>query len=487
MSLKVSRFLRFIGICSVYLIIHRIGSLGNYHTYVAFLELLIYTRNGYNLGYNFGYNSRFEVGSRSMAKDDKGEKKFSAKYIRALRCPDTMRQQYVPVSPDVHLYVSVNNGGTKAFCFRAKVNRAWRTLFLGCKFDDSLPDALSRSAMLEAKSRAAELTARKNRGENVFDTAKFVTSEPSLQDLFDYYSTEHLEKTGRRVKDNLNNFNRWFVKRNLHKKKANDYSHDDASRLHKQMGDTPGSANRAMQLGRAMYNFGIKTRFLTRVDNPFAALSMFPERERDRVLSDDEAGRLISAISEAPYSHCQERTLADMIMLWLLTGVRKTVVLKMKWSEIDEQIWLWTIPAANMKGRKSQEILLGPAEIQILTTRKEMLTEESDFFSDFVFPSERSASGHIEDPGNAWESLRERLGLNDLWIHDLRRSLASAMANTGANVAVVKQALAHTDERTTMKAYIRTNRQVQLDARRKAQQAWFDAASTNKGAAELGE
>ncbi len=422
-----------------------------------------------------------------MTKDDKVEKKFSAKYIRALRCPDSMRQQYVPLSSDIHLYVSVNQGGTKAFCFRAKVNGAWRTLFLDCKFDDSLPDALVKTAMLEAKSRAAELTARRNRGENVFETAKVIATEPSLEDLFSYYKSEHLEKSGRRVKDNQNNFNRWFVKRNLHKKMANLYSHDDASRLHKQMEKTPGSANRAMQLGRAMFNFGVKTRFLTRTDNPFAAISLYPENERDRVLSDDEAGKLILAISDAPYSHCQERTLADMIMLWLLTGVRKTVVLRMRWSEVDEQVWLWKIPAENMKGRKSQEILLGPAEIEILTTRKAMLMEESDTFSDFVFPSEKSASGHIEDPGNAWESLRERLGLGDLWIHDLRRSLASAMANTGANVAVVKQALAHTDERTTMRAYIRTNRQVQLDARRKAQEAWFNAANANKTAYESEE
>ncbi|MBX3152719.1 tyrosine-type recombinase/integrase [Candidatus Obscuribacterales bacterium] len=422
-----------------------------------------------------------------MTKDGKGEKKFSAKHIRALQCPPGMRQQYVLVSPDIHLYVSVGNGGTKAFCFRAKVNQAWRTLFLDCKFDDSLPDALVKTAMLEAKSRAAELTARRNRGENVFDAAKVTSTEPTLQDLFTYYQTEHLEKTGRRVKDNLDNFNRWFVKRNLQKRKANDYSHDDASRLHKQMEKTPGSANRAVQLGRAMFNFGIKTRFLKRTDNPFAAVSLYPERERDRVLSDEEAGKLISAISEAPYSHCQERSLADMIMLWLLTGVRKTVVLKMRWSEIDEQIWLWTIPAANMKGRKSQEILLGPAEIEILTARKAMLLEESENFSDFVFPSEKSASGHIEDPGNAWESLRERLDLGDLWIHDLRRSLASAMANTGANVAVVKQALAHTDERTTMKAYIRTTRQVQLDARKKAQEAWFNAANSASAPAQKSE
>ncbi len=410
-----------------------------------------------------------------MKKIDDPIKKFTAKYLRTLTCPAHMKQCYVTVLPDVHLYVSVGRGGTKAFCFRCKQDGNWRTLDLNCKFDESLPDVLARSAMLEAQSRAAELTARRNRGENVFEQARTVNTTPTLQDLFEHYKTNHLEKTGKRTQENANNFNRWFSRRNLNKKKVVEFSHDDASRLHKQMEKTPGSANRAVQLGRALFNFGIKTRFISRSDNPFSGVSLYPENQRDRVLSDEEAGRLIQAISDAPRNHCQERTLADLIMLWLLTGVRKTVMLSMEWSEITEENWLWKIPASKMKGRKMQEILLGPAEIEILAKRKQLLIDDGRF-SKYVFPSDKSASGHIEDPGNAWESLRERLGLEDLWIHDLRRSLASAMANTGASVAIVKQTLAHTDERTTMKAYIRTNRQAQLDARQKAQQGWFEAS-----------
>lgn len=226
-----------------------------------------------------------------------------------------------------------------------------------------------------------------------------------------------------------------------------------------------------------MFNHGMKTRFIVRADNPFSGVSLYPENQRDRVLSDEEAGRLIKAISDTPTKHCQERTLADLILLWMLTGVRKTVMLSMEWSEISEDGFVWKIPATKMKGRKMQEILLGAAEIAILTQRKQLLADAGKL-TNYVFPSDKSASGHIEDPGNAWESLRESLGLEDLWIHDLRRSLASAMANTGASVAIVKQALAHTDERTTMRAYIRTNRQVQLDARQKAQQAWFAAAKS---------
>lgn len=79
------------------------------------------------------------------------------------------------------------------------------------------------------------------------------------------------------------------------------------------------------------------------------------------------------------------------------------------------------------------------------------------------------------DPGNAWETLREKLEMGDLWLHDLRRSLASSMANTGADVSIARAALNHTDTRTTLKAYIRTSQQVQLQAKQRAQEAWFEA------------
>ncbi|HEY9793971.1 MAG TPA: tyrosine-type recombinase/integrase [Candidatus Obscuribacterales bacterium] len=415
-----------------------------------------------------------------MAESEKTGKKFTAKHIRALTCPDHLKQRYISVLPDVHLYVSVGRGGKKAFCFRIPVERSWRGLDLNCKFEDTLPDALLRDIMLEAQSRAAELTARLNRGENVFDQQR-KGSSPSLQELFDHYMEQHLEKRGKRVLDNENNFKRWFAKKNLAKKKANDFSHEDAAKLHTQMEKTPGSANRAVQLGRAMFNFGIKTRFISRTDNPFAGVSLYRENERDRVLSDEEAAKLLTALESIPAIHSRERTLRDFILLSLMTGARKSNVMTMRWDELDLEEGTWTIPAAKTKTRRAQIIPLGAIEKGVLTAREQLHKDSKEIDDDcpWVFPG-KGASGHMVDPGNAWESLRDQLGMNDLWIHDLRRSLASSMANTGADVSIVRAALNHTDTRTTLKAYIRTNQQVQLQARQKAQDAWLEAMQRQK-------
>lgn len=412
-----------------------------------------------------------------MTESEKTSKKFTAKQIRAFECPAHLKQHYFFVLPDVHLYVSVGRGGKKAFCFRIYESRErrWRTLDLNCKFEDKLPDALLRDVMLEAQSRAAELTARLNRGENVFDQPRKEASA-TLQELFDHYKENHLEKRGKRVLDNENNFKRWFEKKNLAKKRADEFSHEDAARLHTQMEKTPGSANRAVQLGRAMFNFGIKTHFISRTDNPFAGVSLYRENERDRVLSDEEAAKLLTALESIPAVHSRDRTLRDFILLSLLTGARKSNVMTMRWDELDLKSGTWSIPAEKTKTQRAQIIPLGAIEIGALTERAQLLedSEDVDGGSPWVFPG-KGASGHMIDPGNAWESLREKLGMSDLWIHDLRRSLASSMANTGADVSVVRAALNHTDTRTTLKAYIRTSQQVQLEARQKAQEAWFGA------------
>ncbi len=417
-------------------------------------------------------------------ESEKSGKKFTAKQIRALVCPDHLKQRYFSVLPDVHLYVSVGRGGKKAFCFRFPIERTWRVLDLNCKFEDTLPDALLRDIMLEAQSRAADLTARVNRGENVFEKQR-KESSPTLQELFDHYKEHHLEKRGKRVLDNENNFKRWFAKKNLAKKKANEFSHGDAGRLHSSMEETPGSANRAVQLGRAMFNFGIKTHFISRKDNPFAGVSLYRENERDRVLSDKEAAKLLTELEAIPAIHSRERTLRDFILLSLLTGARKSNVMTMRWDEVDLKGGTWSIPAEKTKTQRAQLIPLGEMEKKVLKEREQLLEDSGVIERDcpWVFPG-KGAAGHMVDPGNAWETLREKLGMSDLWIHDLRRSLASSMANTGADVSIVRAALNHTDTRTTLKAYIRTSQQVQLEARQKAQEAWFEAMKHQAEGAE---
>lgn len=125
----------------------------------------------------------------------------------------------------------------------------------------------------------------------------------------------------------------------------------------------------------------------------------------------------------------------DFILLSLLAGARKSNVMTMRW---DVKDGAWSIPAEKTKKRRAQIIPLGPIELEVLKGREQLLEDTGEIDDDcpWVFPG-KGASGNKVDPGNAWETLCEKLKMGNLWLHDLRRSLASSMANTGVRLSVL--------------------------------------------------
>ncbi len=57
-----------------------------------------------------------------------------------------------------------------------------------------------------------------------------------------------------------------------------------------------------------------------------------------------------------------------IVRLLILTGQRRNEVAAMRWSEIDVQAALWTIPAERMKNKRAHEVPLSGAALDILAT-----------------------------------------------------------------------------------------------------------------------
>jgi integrase len=83
----------------------------------------------------------------------------------------------------------------------------------------------------------------------------------------------------------------------------------------------------------------------------------------------------------------------------------------------------------------------------------------------FVFPS-HGKQGHLTDLSRAWARLCERAKLADLRIHDLRRTLGSWLAVSGASLTLIGKVLNHSQVSTTQ-IYARLN----LDSVREALEA----------------
>jgi integrase len=55
----------------------------------------------------------------------------------------------------------------------------------------------------------------------------------------------------------------------------------------------------------------------------------------------------------------------------------------------------------------------------------------------------------LTEPKKGWQRILDRAGIGDLRIHDLRRTLGSWQAKTGASLAIIGKSLNHKNQNTT--------------------------------------
>lgn len=87
-----------------------------------------------------------------------------------------------------------------------------------------------------------------------------------------------------------------------------------------------------------------------------------------------------------------------------------------------------------------QTVTLSAESVEILHARK------SD--GEFVFPG-IGKHGHLVEPKKGWLRILARAGISDLRVHDLRRTLGSWQAKTGASLVIIGKSLNHKNVQTT--------------------------------------
>jgi integrase len=96
----------------------------------------------------------------------------------------------------------------------------------------------------------------------------------------------------------------------------------------------------------------------------------------------------------------------------------------------------------------------------------------------FVF-SGSGRTGHLVEPKKGWKRLLARAGLKDLRIHDLRRTMGSWQAKTGASLAIIGKSLNHKNQSTTA-IYARLDIDPACVRMEKATAAMLEAARQEK-------
>ena len=397
-----------------------------------------------------------EQGRRRPAK-----RKLTAAYCRKLAAPAKGRTTvYDTVQPRLALVVT--SKGAKAFYLVAKVHGRARRVRL-CDGTTPVEDA----RRLAAREYAALLDG-KDSVELRRQRRAMVTT---LGDLWTFYRDQR-DRTARTIAAEASLWSLAF--KSWDRRQLDTITPEQVAARHAKLGKDRGrtSANRSIQLLRRLFRFA-KRRRLYRGDNPAEGIELFPERPRERFVTPAELPKLLTAIDAAgePWT--------DYFRLLLLTGARRSAVASMKWADVDLDRGTWSIPAADSKNKSSVTVPLVDEAVKRLARR----CAEAAPAAIYVFPSATAQSGHIQHLHRPWHDIRTAAGLEDVTIHDLRRTCGSYLAAAGVSLPTIGRALGHKSQNSTA-IYARLD----VDAVRKelahVAEAISTASTTNNSADE---
>jgi integrase len=150
---------------------------------------------------------------------------------------------------------------------------------------------------------------------------------------------------------------------------------------------------------------------------------------RDRVLTDSELAAIWNA--------CEGDDHGRIIRLLALTGARRQEIAGMRWSEIDLPAGTWTLPKERAKNGRALTLPLPPLALEIINTVPQIVGRDQLFGA-------RAQAGFTQ-----WDLHKRRLngrlgGKVKAWRpHDLRRTVATRMADLGVQPHVIEAVLNH--------------------------------------------
>ncbi len=202
-------------------------------------------------------------------------------------------------------------------------------------------------------------------------------------------------------------------------------------------GLAPASCNRYLAVFKTICALAEDRGFLEKRQSPCARIPSFKIHIlRERYLSRHEARLLMDALEKS------RRIEALALRLLLLTGARKSEILKARWENVDLEQRTLRVPLS--KSGKPRYIVLSQAAIGVIKSIPRIPGNP------WLFPGQ-SPNKPVSDIFLYWSKVRRELGMSDVRIHDLRHTFASFLVNAGHSLYEVQQMLGHGDPRTTMR------------------------------------
>ena len=255
----------------------------------------------------------------------------------------------------------------------------------------------------QARQRAALILARIRAGEEPLPLplAARANGGPTVTDLAERYLEEHVEvrlkpKTRQNVRGALRN----HILPALGRIPVAAVERRHVIDLQQSMSAYPVAANRALKILSHMYRLGEGWGLAPEGCNPCRSIEKFPERSRERFLTDAEFARLGQVLNEADAGGRGSALAVAAIRLLMLTGCRRSEVLTLRWTDVDLEAGELRLGDAKTGPRAVQ---LPPTAVRLLET----LPRQAD--SPWVFPG-KDKDGRYSADGlkHVWRTVRSR-------------------------------------------------------------------------------
>lgn len=336
------------------------------------------------------------------------------------------------------LLLRVSPSGTKTFVLRYSIDRKVHRLTLG-KYGTGAEQLTLAAARIKAAGIGERIDAGQDPIAQEHERQALDAKAPTVDNL----AAEYIEKWAKPRKRSWSEDQRILKKDILpgwRTRKAESITRKDVVNLLDSIASrgAPIAANRTLAVIRKMFNFAV-SRSLVNQSPCVGVQAPAKEREKDRVLSDEEIIQFWRGLERAGMASATKLALRFM----LVTGQRLGEVCHLTSEQIDGQ-W-WTIPAEIAKNGRAHRVPLSPLAMMILNEANNLGMDQ------YFFPSPRltrHGSDRPMTPTALSHALRKNLAelqMGAFTPHDLRRTAATHIGMLGHNRLVISKILNHVE------------------------------------------
>jgi len=293
---------------------------------------------------------------------------------------------------------------------------------------------------IEARDEARKLLGEVAKGGDPSEERQSRLKAPTVAALCDRFLCEYVAEhckpvTARDYKSIV----RRCIKPHLGPRKVADITRADIVNFHHTLRETPYQANRSLSVLSKMFNLAEDWGLRSDGTNPARRIKKFREEEKKRYLRDNELIRLGEVLSESLEGGTESVYTVSAIQLLVLTGCRLSEILTLRWDYV-------TPHHLELPDSKT-----GKRRVPLPSDAYEILMELPRGENNPYVIQGRCKGRPMINLQKSWSRIREQAGLEDVRIHDLRHTYASAAMRGNVDPFKLKEIMGHRNLQTTLR------------------------------------